>query len=244
MPPVDETAANSALHPWLIALAEMVERETQPTRLTYVPEIALRLAVEIAPLWQKVERDLKLTLGPPYWAVAWAGGLALARHVLDHPELVKGRRVLDFAAGSALAGIAAAKAGAAHVVANDIDPLATVATSFNADLNAVAIAPNVADLMAADSGFDPADYDVVLVGDVFYAPELAAHALAFLDGCRAGGCDVLIGDPGRIDLPLDHLVKLSSHTVPVTRDAQFAGASSVNPADQDLRAANVWRLVG
>ena len=170
MPPAEQTAADSELHPWLIALAEMVERETQPTRLPYLPEITLRLAVETAPLWQKVERDLKLKLGPPYWAVAWAGGLALARHVLDHPDLVKGRRVLDFAAGSALAGIAAAKAGAAHVVANDIDPLAAVATSFNADLNAVAIEANVANLMAADSGFDPADYDVVLVGDIFYAP--------------------------------------------------------------------------
>jgi len=243
VPPTEDTAADAELHPWLMALAEMVERETQPTRLSYVPEITLRLAVEVAPLWQKVERDLKLKLGPPYWAVAWAGGIALARHVLDHPDLVKGRRVLDFAAGSALCGIAAAKAGAAHVVANDIDPLAAVATSFNADLNGVTVEPNVANLMTQDSGFDRADYDVVLVGDIFYAPELAAHALTFLDGCRAGGCDVLIGDPGRIDLPLDHLVKVSSHTVPVTRDAQFAGASSINLADQDLRAANVWRLV-
>jgi len=243
MPPTQETDARSELHPWLKALAEMVERETQPTRLPYVPEITLRLAVEIAPLWQKVERDLKLKLGPPYWAVAWAGGLALARHVLDHPELVAGRRVLDFAAGSALVGIAAAKAGAMRVVANDIDPMAAVATSFNAALNAVAIEANVANLMAADSRFDPADHDVVLVGDVFYAPDLAGHALTFLDGCRAGGCEVLIGDPGRIDLPLDHLVKVSHHTVPVTRDAQFAGASSVDPAERDLRAASVWRLV-
>lgn len=244
MSAAEEAAADLELHPWLMACAEMVELETQPTRLSYVPEITLRLAVEVSPLWQKVERDLKLKLGPPYWAVAWAGGLALARHVLDHPDLVKGRRVLDFAAGSALAGIAAAKAGAAHVVANDIDPMAAVATSFNADLNAVAIETNVANLMAADSGFDPADYDAVLVGDIFYAPELAAHALAFLDGCRAGGCEVLIGDPGRIDLPLDHLVKVSSHIVPVTRDAQFAGASSTDPAEQDLRAASVWQLVG
>ncbi len=242
MPPPEETIAETDLHPWLMALAEMVELETQPIRLSYVPEIALRLAVEIAPLWQKVERDLKLRLGPPYWAVAWAGGLALARHVLDHPELVTGRRVLDFAAGSALVGIAAAKAGAARVVANDIDPLAAVATSFNADLNAVAVEASIVDLMAADSGFDPTAFDVVLVADIFYAPELAARALAFLEGCRAAGCEVLIGDPGRIDLPLDRLAKVSSHAVPVTRDAQFAGASSTDPAEQDLRAANVWRF--
>jgi predicted nicotinamide N-methyase len=242
--PPDETVADPELHPRLLAWAEMIELETQPTRLAYVPEITLRLAVEIAPLWQRIERELELTIGPPYWAVAWAGGIALARHLLDHPDLVKGRRVLDFAAGSALAGIAAAKAGAGHVVANDIDPLAAVATSFNADINAVAIEASLTDFMAADSGFDPAHYDVVLVGDIFYAPELAAHALTFLDGCRAGGCDVLIGDPGRIDLPLEHLVKVSSHSVPVTRDAQFAGASSIDPTQQDLRAANVWRLVG
>jgi predicted nicotinamide N-methyase len=238
----DPPAAAPELHPWLLALAEMVERETRPTRLPYLPEITLRLAVEIAPLWQKVERDLKLKLGPPYWAVAWAGGLALGRHVLDHPKLVAGRRVLDFAAGSALVGIAAAKAGAAHVVANDIDPMAAVAASFNADLNAVAIEASLTDLMAANSGFDPTAYDVVLVADVFYAPELAARALAFLEGCRAAGCEVLIGDPGRADLPVDRLVKISSHTVPVTRDAQFAGASAVDPAGQDLRAANIWQF--
>jgi predicted nicotinamide N-methyase len=242
VPPAQQTAAAPDLSPWLMALAEMVERETQPTSLAHVPEITLRLAVEVAPLWQKVERDLKLRLGPPYWAVAWAGGLALARHVLDHPGLVAARRVLDFAAGSALVGIAAAKAGAARVVANDIDPLAAVATSFNADLNAVAIEASLADLMAADSGFDPAGYDVVLVGDIFYAPELAARALAFLQGCRAAGCEVLIGDPGRADLPVDRLVRVSSHTVPVTRDAQFAGASAIDPAQQDLRIANVWRF--
>jgi predicted nicotinamide N-methyase len=108
----------------------------------------------------------------------------------------------------------------------------------------VAIEASIVDLMAADSGFDPTAYDVVLVADVFYAPELAARALAFLDGCRASGCEVLIGDPGRIDLPVDRLVRVSSHTVPVTRDAQFAGASCVNAAEQDLRAANVWRFAG
>jgi len=234
--------AEPDLSPWLLALAEMVERETQPTRLAYVPEITLRLAVETAPLWQKIERDLKLRQGPPYWAVAWAGGLALARHVLDKPALVAGRRVLDFAAGSGLDAIAAAKCGAARVVANDIDPLAAVAISFNADLNGVPIAASVEDLMPAHNGFDPASFDVVLVGDVFYAPELAARALAFLERCRAAGCEVLIGDPGRADLPVARLDKMSSHAVTVTRDCQFFGAQADDPSKQDLRAANVWRF--
>src|SRR5580704_4962583 len=161
MPLPDQINAEPELAPWLIAMAELVQRETQPTRLPYVPEITLRLAVETAPLWQKIERDLKLRYGPPYWAVAWAGGLALARHVIDHPELVAGRRVLDFAAGSGIVGIAAAKAGAAR--------------------------------------------DVVLVADIFYAPELAARAISFLARCRIAGCAVVIGDPGRADLPIARL---------------------------------------
>lgn len=240
----DQDTAEPEISPWLVAMAELVQRETQPTLLPDVPEITLRLAVETPPLWQTIERELKLRSGfPPYWAFAWAGGIALARHVLDHPALVAGRRVLDFAAGSALVGIAAAKAGAAHVAANDIDALAAVAISFNADLNNVAIAASIDDLMPADSGFDPRTFDVVLVADVFYAPELAARALAFLARCRAAGCTVVIGDPGRRDLPVDRLEKLSSHAVTVSRDCQFFGAQP--PGGQlELRAANVWRFVG
>ena len=240
----DQDSAEPEIPPWLLAAADLVQRETQPTRLPDAPEIALRLAVETPPLWQKIEVELNLRSGfPPYWAFAWAGGIALARHVLDHPDLVAGRRVLDFAAGSALVGIAAAKAGAAHVVANDIDPLAAVAISFNADLNGVTIAASVDDLVPADSGFDPATFDVVLVADIFYAPELAARAIEFLARCRAAGCTVVIGDPGRRDLPVDRLEKLSSYAITVTRDCQFFGAQP--PGGQvELRAANVWKFVG
>ncbi len=240
----DQDAAEPEIAPWLLALAELVGRETQPSRLPYVPQITLRLAVETARLWEQIERDLKLRGWPPYWAFAWAGGIALARHVLEHPELVAGRRVLDFAAGSGIVGIAAAQAGAARVVANDIDPLAVVAISFNADLNGVAIEASVVDLMAEASGFDPKTFDVVLVADIFYAREWAARALAFLEGCRSAGCDVLIGDPGRADLPVERLVKVSSHAVPVTRDCQFFGAQADEPSQQELRAADVWRFAG
>ena len=243
----EQKTAEPELAPWLTAMAELVQRETQPTRLPYPPEITLRLAVETAPLWQKIERDLKLRYGPPYWAVAWAGGLALARHVIDHPALVAGRRVLDFAAGSGIVGIAAAKAGAAVVAASDVDPLAVIAISLNADLNGVAIEANVDDLMPADSGFDPAAFDVVLVGDIFYTPDLAARAIAFLSRCCAAGCAVLIGDPGRADLPVDRLEKVDSYEVLVTRDCQFFGAQPQGASRQDasgldLRAANVWRF--
>ena len=240
----DQETAEPEISPWLTAMAELVQRETEPTRLPDAPEITLRLAVETPPLWQKIELELKLRSGfPPYWAFAWAGGIALARHVLDHPALVAGRRVLDFAAGSGIVGIAAAKAGAARVAASDVDPLAVIAISLNADLNGVAIEANVDDLMPADSGYDPAAFDVVLVGDIFYTPDLAARAIAFLARCCAAGCEVVIGDPGRRDLPVDRLEKLSSRAVTVSRDCQFFGAQP--PGGQlELRAANVWRFVG
>jgi predicted nicotinamide N-methyase len=237
-----ETPAHDALEPWLVAMAEFVHAQTRPIVLPYVPEITLRLAVESVPLWTKIERDLKLRGGPPYWAFAWAGGLALARHLVDHPELTAGRRVLDFAAGSGLAAIAAAKSGAAHVIANDIDPLSVIAISLNAEANGVAVTASVVDLLAADSDFDPGSVDVVLVGDVFYERDLAARAFAFLARCRAAGCRVLIGDPGRVDLPVDRLTKVSGQAVPVARDCQYFAAPTGQTADYDLRAAAVWTL--
>src|SRR5262249_732018 len=208
------------LAPWLRAMLALVERETRPVALPDIPEITPRLAVETAPLGQKVERDLRLRGGPPYWAFAWAGGIALARHVLDHPDLVAGRRVLDFAAGSGLAAIAAAKRGAAHVIASDVDPLAVIAITLNAEANGVRVETDVTDLMAATE-FDPAAFDVVLVGDVFYAPDLAARALAFLERCHRAGAAVLIGDPGRAALPVERLRKVSERDVRVSRDCQF-----------------------
>jgi predicted nicotinamide N-methyase len=228
------------LEPWLQRMVDFVHAETTPTALPYVPEITLRLAPESVPLWTRIESEFASRAGPPYWAVAWAGGLALARHVIDHPALVTGRRVLDFASGSGLAGIAAAKSGAAHVLANDTDALAVVALSLNADLNGVTIQATAADLMAPDSGFDPASVDVVLVGDAFYDPALSGRALAFLARCRAAGCDVLVGDPGRADLPVARLTRISTQAVPVTRDCQYVAARP----DYELHATAVWRFNG
>ncbi len=228
------------LSPWLRRLVDFVEAETTPTTLPHVPEITLRLAAESVLLWTRIEQDAALPQGPPYWAFAWAGGLALARHVIDHPALEAGRRVLDFAAGSGLAGIAAAKSSAAQVLATELDPLGVVALSLNADHNGVTVAAHAVDLTPPESAFDPATVDVVLASDVLYDPTHAGHAIAFLARCRAAGCEVLIGDPGRADLPVARLEEISRQVVPVTRGQQYVAAI----ADYELHAAAVWRFVG
>jgi predicted nicotinamide N-methyase len=233
-PPDDERE----LEPWLQRMVDFVVAETVPTALLHVPGITLRLAPESVPLWTRIEEQLGPRPGPPYWAFAWAGGLALARHVMDHPHLVTGRRVLDFASGSGLAGIAAAMSGAAHVLAADIDPLAVVALSLNADLNAVVIQATAADLLA-ENAFEPANVDVVLAGDAFYDPSIADRVLAFLADCRAAGCEVLIGDPGRAHLPVARLKLIGAQEVPVTRGLQYVAAVP----EYELHAATVWRLV-
>jgi predicted nicotinamide N-methyase len=233
---MDETRE---LAPWLRQMVDFVLAETTPTTLPHVPGITLLLAPESVPLWTRIEDELGPRPGPPYWAFAWAAGLALARHVMDHPHLVAGRRVLDLASGSGLTAIAAAKSGAAHVIAADTDPLAVVALSLNADANGVAVRATAADLLAEDA-FDPTTVDVVLAGDAFYDPTLVDRTLAFLARCRAAGCEVLIGDPGRAHLPVDRLEKLSAQAVPVTRGLQYVAAVP----DYALHAAAVWRFVG
>jgi predicted nicotinamide N-methyase len=148
---------------------------------------------------------------PPYWAYAWAGGLALARHLAGAPQLVTGRRVLDFGAGTGLVAIAAAKAGARTVLAADIDPLARAAIALNAEANGVAITLIGTDLAAPDAPLP--DVDIVLAGDVFYLPRVARRVLPFLDRCAAAGQTVLIGDPFRRPLPRARLEKLAEYDV-------------------------------
>jgi predicted nicotinamide N-methyase len=153
----------------------------------------------------------RLAGAPPYWAYAWAGGLALARHLARHPEIVAGRRVLDFGAGSGLLAIAAAKAGAAAVLAADIDPLARAAITLNAEANDVTVALLDGDLTAPDAALPEAD--VVLAGDVFYLPRTARRVLPFLDRCAAAGIAVLIGDPYRKPLPRARLQPVAEYEV-------------------------------
>ena len=194
-----------------------------------VPEIRLHLAHEAVPIWQKTEEELgEIGLPPPFWAFAWAGGQALARHLLDHPEIVRDRRVIDLASGSGLVGIAAMKAGAAHVLAADIDGFAVTAIALNATGNDVTLDITADDLLAAV----PPACDVILVGDLFYEKSLAERVYAWLRRADAHGAAVLIGDPGRSYLPREKLEKLAEYAVPVTRELE----------DAEIKRTAVWRL--
>lgn len=194
----------------------------------HVPEIVLHLADEAHDLWRRTEEELDaMGLPPPFWAFAWAGGQGLARHVLDNPALVAGRRVLDLATGSGLVAIAAAKAGAAAVAAADIDPLCACATSLNASANGVELDFTSADLIGTDQG-----WDAVLAGDVFYDRELAERLTPWFEALKARGAMVLIGDPGRAYLPKTGLTPLATYQVPVTRALE----------DAEVKKTIVWQL--
>lgn len=157
-----------------------------------VPEIPLHLAVENVGIWQETEEALgAMGLPPPFWAFAWAGGQALARYCLDHPGTVRGRHVLDFAAGGGIAGIAAAKAGAARVEASELDRVAIVALEANAAANAVTLVSRPGDIVGHDEG-----WEVVLAGDVFYEAGPAARIADWLAHLHRRGATVLVGDPG------------------------------------------------
>ena len=187
-------------------MRDFVLANTEAHRPPLVPEITLRLADEPFELWERTGEAL------PYWAFAWAGGQALARYVLDHPDLVTGRRVLDLASGSGLVAIAAALAGAASVTAADTDPLAVAAVTVNARANGVCVTPRCADLLDTSAG----DADVVLAGDVCYDRAMADRILPFLARVAGRGIPVLVGDPGRAHFPRTGFTALASYPVPVT----------------------------
>jgi predicted nicotinamide N-methyase len=204
------------------------------TRLRSVPlvrQIRLHQADEPIGLWQRTELAAGRTgLDPPFWAFAWAGGQALARYVLDHPEVVKVRHVADIASGSGLVAIAASLAGAAEVTAYDIDPLAAAAITVNARANGVAVRVVCADVADDQRRFP--DADLVLVADAFYERGLAGKVMRFLERSRSRGADVLIGDLGRAYLPRDRLTPLASYDVP--------GLAALE--DSDTRRTTVWSL--
>lgn len=195
---------------------------------SHVPELRLHLADEALPLWQKTEEELgEAGLPPPFWAFAWAGGQALARHILDDPALVAGRRVLDVGAGGGIAAIAASMAGAAHVRASEVDAFALDAMSLNVALNGVAV-----EIVGGDLLDGPADADVVLAGDLFYERPLADRALAFLRRAHRDGAAVLIGDPKRTYLPTDALQIAATYEVRVPLALE----------DAEVKRTTVWRL--
>jgi predicted nicotinamide N-methyase len=235
-----ESLHSEHLEPWLASLVTFVLDQTKIGATPFVPEIPLRLGSESVSLWDRIEREIDATFArPPYWAFAWAGGQALARYVLDSPARVAGRRVLDLASGSGIGGLAAKKAGAAHVIANDVDYLATIAIALNAELNNVSVEVSATDLLNSDTTFDVANVDVVLVGDGFYDHGLSPRILNFVHRCRAAGALVLIGDPGRADLPTELLVRVCDYVVPVTKDRQYTAAAG-HGDEHDLRRATVW----
>jgi predicted nicotinamide N-methyase len=209
--------------------AQFIRANTSLMTPPLVPEVQLYLAHEAVPLWQKTEEELgELGLPPPFWAFAWAGGQALARHVLDHPDIVRGKRVIDLASGSGLVGIAAMKAGAASVLAADIDAFSVEAIVPNAEVNGVSLEATGRDLLE-----QPAQgCDVILVGDLFYEKGLAAKVFAWLEEAEARGIVTLIGDPGRSYLPREKLKKLDEYKVQVTRELE----------DAEVKLTSVWRL--
>jgi predicted nicotinamide N-methyase len=209
--------------------ARFILAHTRLLAVPLVPEIRLHLAEESLPIWQKTEEELgRANVPPPWWAFAWAGGQALARHLLDSPALVAGCSVLDLGAGSGLAGIAALRAGAARVLAADTDPFALAAIALNARANAVALETTDRDLLAAP----PGPFDIVLVGDLFYERPLAECVLSFLEAARDRGAAVLVGDPRRSYFPRDRFVEVAEFSVPVTRDLE----------DTEIKRTTVWRL--
>jgi predicted nicotinamide N-methyase len=209
--------------------AAFIRRHTRLARPPLVPEVTLHLARDVFELWEKTEQDASaVQLPPPFWAFPWAGGQALARYVLDHPEDLVGRTVLDLAAGSGLVAIAAAKAGAATVTPSETDPLAFAAIELNSVANSVTLEVTLGDIL----GGTATGNDLVLVGDAFYERPMAERVLPFLERARAAGADVLVGDPGRAYLPRDHFEEVACYDVPVSRVLE----------DADVKRTTVWRL--
>lgn len=204
-----------------------------PVPLT--PEIELYLADDQTPLWRLGEEELlELGLPSPFWAFAWAGGQALARYCLDNPDLTKGKSVIDFASGSGLVAIAAAKAGANQILATDIDPFSVEAIQINAEHNNVTLQASVDNLLTSDAihHLRKNPPDIFLAGDVFYDADMTKAVLALLDPLTQQGTEILVGDPNRSYLPQDRLELIETYQVPVTRELE----------DYEIRSTKVWRF--
>ena len=208
--------------------AAFIRANTALMRPPHVPEIALHLADEAHDLWQRTEEELaEIGLPPPFWAFAWAGGQGLSRYILDHPETVRGKTVLDFATGSGLVAIAAMKAGAKHVLAADIDPFSAPAWALNMAATEVQFETTQDDLTGAAD-----EWDVVLAGDVFYDRAMTDTLVPWLERLSEAGSTVIVGDPGRSYLPRTRLTELASYIVPVTRALE----------DAEVKRTTVWQF--
>jgi predicted nicotinamide N-methyase len=212
--------------------ADFIRAHTRPARPPLVPEVGLRVADDVVALWEAMEQgQVDPGSDPPFWAAAWPGGQALARYVLDHPEVVEGRTVLDLGAGSGLVAIAAALAGARAVIASDVDPYSLAAVAVNAEDNGVGPFAVVGDVLD-----EPPDerLDVVLAGDVCYDRAMTERVLPFLGRAWLGGAAVFLGDPGRAYVPREGLVSVAEYDVPETEP------SPTHPTG--ARRTTVWRL--
>ena len=210
--------------------ATFVRNNTTISAPPLVPEIRLHLASEISPIWHAAEEILaRGAVPPPFWAFAWVGGQALARYLLDHPEQVARQIVLDFGSGSGLVAIAAAKAGAARVLAADIDHFAAAAIAMNAAVNEVQVTVTAAELV------DTSDerWDIVTAGDVCYEQPMAERVTMWLRRLAQRGCLVLLGDPGRAYLPANSLHERGRYLVPTSRDLE----------DREIRDGVVWQVL-
>jgi len=209
--------------------AAFILANTRLQAVPHAPEISLWLADEITPIWKMTEEELgALGLPPPFWAFAWAGGQAIARWLLDNPEEVRGRTMLDFATGSGLVGIAALKAGAASVTGCDIDPFCAAAVAVNAQANGVAMGFTGDNLLDAP----PPVVDLICAGDVCYEKPMTERVLDWLASARAQGTRVLLGDPGRTYLPKTGLNFLAEYRVQTTRELE----------DYEIKRTCVWSL--
>ena len=208
--------------------AEFVVRNTRATRPTLVPEIELLLGNMVIPLWQLVESEFEVQgLAPPYWAFAWPGGQALARYILDDPAIARGRTVLDFASGSGIAGIAAARSGALSVLCADTDPFAAAACALNGARNQVSLHTTTEDLIGTD--LVP---DLVLAGDICYDRNMSSRSVKWLEELALKGATVLLGDPGRNYLPKTGLAYLTDYSIKTSLDLE----------DREMRRTDVYRL--
>jgi predicted nicotinamide N-methyase len=205
-----------------------IRAHTRPIAVTGLEPVQLFQADELTPIWQATEADLEArNVAPPFWAFAWAGGQGLARFLIDNPDVVRGKRVLDLAAGSGLVAIVAARQGAARVAANDIDPLCEAALRLNAGLNDADVVWRGGDL----TGLADLDADVILAGDVFYEKPMAERFEACLRRARAAGADVYVGDPGRAYVPPG-----------LTPCAVYDVAASLDLENSPVKHVKVWTL--
>ncbi len=227
--PNPEPAASRATNITEASAIAFIEAHTLIARPPACPEIQLYLGDSLAGVWDRAREVLGGgAFRPPFWTLAWVGGQALARYLLDHPEAAAGRRVLDFGAGGGICAIAAAKAGASFVSASEIDPIGRAAIALNAVLNSARVAVFDADLL----GRPLAEIDVILAGDVWYERPLAEAVTPWLRRLAAEGLDVLVGDCCRAFFPRSGIVELARYEI----------ATSPEVEQKNITSAGVWRV--